>query len=135
MREVEVSRFVAATPTVVDGALSPPRIVEYEGSFRVEDVSDADEGTVVTVAGGGLEYDLLFESREDGYAYRQVGEGPLEAMETTLTWEPEDEGTRVRMRSRVSMGFPPAALADRFAAWKRRGELDRALANLAADLE
>jgi len=135
MREVEVSRFVQATPAEIERALSPARVVEYEGSFRVEDVTEVDGGWRVTVAGGGLEFAFEFESREDGYVYQQEEGGPLETMVTTLAYRPEDEGSRVRLRSRVSMGYPPAALTDRFAAWKRRGELRRALANLAEDLE
>ncbi|PSQ17674.1 polyketide cyclase [Halobacteriales archaeon QS_8_69_26] len=134
MHEVEVSGFVQATPTEVERALSPARIVEYEGSFQVEDVTETGSGWLVTVSGGGLEFTVRFEPREDGYHYDQEG-GPLETMETTLTYEPEDEGTRVRLRSRVSMGSPPAAITDRFAGWKRRGELRRALSNLAADVE
>jgi hypothetical protein len=35
----------------------------------------------------------------------------------------------------VSLGLPLAAVTDRVAAWKRRGELDRALDNLAAAVE
>lgn len=134
MREVEVRRFIGVPPAEVEGALSPARIVEYEESFRVEGVTETDAGWTVTVAGGGLEFGLRFEAREDGYAYEQE-EGPLETMETALTYRPEDEGTRVTMRSRVSMGYPLEGLTDRFAAWKRRGELRRALENLAADLE
>lgn len=114
--------------------LSPASIVEYEGSFRVEDVSEADGETVVSVAARGLGFDLRFTPREDGWEYRQEG-GPLARMETTLTYEPADAGTRVRLRSAVRMGYPPAALFDRLAGWKRRGELRRALANLAADVE
>jgi hypothetical protein len=134
MREVEVSRFVGVPAAEVGRALSPARIVEYEESFRVKDVIETDDGWTVTVAGGGLRFDLRFEAREDGYAYEQE-EGPLETMETTLTYRPDNEGTRVTMRSRVSMGYPFEGLTDRFAAWKRRGELRRALRNLADDLE
>ena len=53
-------------------------------------------------------------------------------METWLTVEPENEGSRVSMRSRVSLDVP-LPFSDRIAAWKRAGELDRALARLAAD--
>lgn len=134
MREVEVSRFVRASPAEVERALTPPRIVEYEGSFRVEDVTEAEDGWRVTATARGLTFGLRFRPREDGFEYVQEG-GPLETLETTLTYAPENEGTRVWMRSRVSFGYPPAALTDRIAAWKRRGELKRALANLAADLE
>jgi hypothetical protein len=74
-----------------------------------------------------------FEPREDGYQYRQVGaNGPFEAMETTLTYAASDHGSEVTVRSAVSLGLPLAAVTDRVAAWKRRGELKRLLAGLAA---
>lgn len=134
MREVEVTRFVPAPPAAVARSLTPARVVECEGSFRVADVTEADGETRVTVAARGLEFDLRFHEREDGYEYVQEG-GPLDALETTLTYRAEDEGTRVTMRSRVSFGLPPAALTDRVAAWKRRGELRRALDALVAEHE
>jgi hypothetical protein len=39
------------------------------------------------------------------------------------------------MNSTVSAGLPLPTITDRVAAWKRRGELRRALARLAADVE
>lgn len=134
MREVTAARTVDAQPSAVERALSPAGIVEYEGSFRVEDVTEADGETVVSVAARGLGFALRFTPREDGWEYRQEG-GPLERMETTLTYEQADGGTRVELRSAVHVGYPPAALFDRLAGWKRRGELRRALSNLAADVE
>lgn len=135
MRETEVSRFVAATPPVVERALDPARIVEYEGSFEVLDVEEADGATLVTAGGGGLQMTLRFDSREDGLYYEQEGgAGPFEAMWTRLRWVPENEGSRVTARSGVSLGLPLAGVTDRVAAWKRRGELRRALDRLADDL-
>lgn len=134
MREVKVSRLVDASPAAVERAVSPVAVVEYEGSFRVEDVTESADGTVVTVAGGGLAFDVRFHPRERGYDYEQEG-GPLETLRTTLTYRPEDHGTRVTARSQVSMGYPLASLTDRFAAWKRQGELRRLLADLATDVE
>ena len=137
MRTVEVSRFVRAQPAVVERALDPASVVEYEGSFSVFDVDDRGSETVVVAGGSGLELTLRFEERDDGLYYEQVeGEGqPLETMETTLTYAPRDEGTTVTATSTVSMGLRPAFLADRVAAWKRRGELRRALDALAEDVE
>lgn len=135
MNEAEVSGFVSASPTDVERSLSPATIVEYEGSFRVVDVNEVDGATVVTVAASGLEFGLRFEPTADGYRYEQVAGGPLDAMTTELTWAPEDHGTEVRFRSAVSAGLPFAPLTDRIAAWKRRGELNRALRNLRRDLE
>ncbi len=136
MREVEVSRFVRATPRELTRALTPERLVEYEGSFAVHDVTDADvdDAKLVRVGARGLELTLLFESTDDGFYYTQAGEaGPFESMETWVTIRAENDGSRVTMRSAVSLDMPIRALGDRLGAWKRRGELKRALANMASD--
>ncbi|WP_435078502.1 SRPBCC family protein [Halococcus sp. AFM35] len=135
MREVSASRFVRATPAAVERALTPRALVEYEGSFTVYEVEDTEEGWLVIAGSRGMELALAFEVRAEGLTYEQRGDGPLEALETTVTYEPEDEGTSVRMRSRVSAGLPLPSITDRVAAWKRRGELRRALSRLAADME
>ena len=135
MREVEASRFVRATPAAVGRALTPAALVEYEGSFTVYEVTDTAEGWLVIAGSRGVELALTFEACEDGLVYEQRGDGPLDALETTVTYEPENEGTRVSMHSAVSAGLPLTALTDRVAAWKRRGELQRALKRLAADVE
>ncbi|WP_135823533.1 SRPBCC family protein [Halorussus ruber] len=135
MREVEVSAFVPASPVTVERALTPTAVVEYEGSFEVRDVTDRDDGTTVTVGARGLTMRLDFEEREDGLCYRQRGEeGPFEAMETEFSVAAEEGGSRVTASSRVSLGLPVSALSDRVAAWKRRGELRRALDALAEDV-
>jgi carbon monoxide dehydrogenase subunit G len=132
MREVEVSRFVRATPTAVERALTPATVVESEGSFTVRDVTDSEDGTLVTAGARGLELTLRFEERPDGLHYTQAGSaGPFDAMTTDLTVAAEDEGSRVTARSAVSLGLPVPALTDRIATWKRRGELERLLDALA----
>ncbi len=137
MRTVEVSRFVRAKPPEVARALDPVSIVEYEGSFDVFDIEERPDDTLVVAGGSGLRLTLRFEEREDGYFYEQEdAEGqPLETMETTLTYRPQDEGTRVTAASTVSMGLRPAILTDRLAAWKRKGELSRGLDSLAEAVE
>ena len=138
MRTVEASRLLRAQPAAVERLLTPGTIVEYEGSFTVRGVEETDDGWVVTAGSRGLQLALRFERLEDdaGFYYELDGEdGPLEVMETTLTFAPENEGTRVTARSTVHMGLRPAGIADRLAAWKRSGELRRALAQLAADVE
>lgn len=133
MRDIERSRFVSMTPRELDRVLDPVRIVEFEGSFSVDSTERTDGGTVVTASGPGIEFSLRFEPLDSGYYYTQDGEsGPFESMETWLTVEPENEGSRVSMRSRVSLGVS-LPFSDRIAAWKRGGELDRALDRLAAD--
>jgi len=136
MREVSVERFVAATPAEVERALSPAALVEYEGSFDVREVEPDDDGTVVTASARGVGLTLRFADRENGIRYEQVGDaGPFDAMWTELSWTPKDEGTRVTAISGVSLGLPLGTVADRVGAWKRRGELKRALRALAADLK
>lgn len=136
MRTVEVSRFVRAHPREIDRLLTPETVLDYEGTFTAVDVEDGEDSTVVEARAGGrlMAARFVFEDREDGLVYRQDGEvGPFEAMETAVTVSPEDEGVRVTMRSSVSLALP-LPFADRIAAWKRRGELKRALARLAADV-
>lgn len=142
MRETEASRFVAATLPAVERALAPADVVEYEGSFDVFDVEATEEGTLVTAGARGLrmtvrfEADEGFEADETGLYYEQEGSaGPFDEMWTRIGMARENEGTRVTMRSGVSLGLPLAPLTDRVAAWKRRSELRRALSRLAADLE
>lgn len=134
MREVDASRFVPATPTELDRLLTPERLIEYEGSFSVDGVSETDAGTVVTASGPGLTLQYRFEPQPDGWYYEQAGgAGPFETMETWLTVERENEGSRVRLRSQVALSTR-LPFADRIAGWKRRGELRRALEALAAEL-
>ena len=137
MRTVEATRFVQAYPREVARLLTPETVLDYEGTFTVVDVEETDGRTVVEARAGGrlMGARFVFEDREDGLVYRQDGEtGPFEAMETEVVVRPEDEGTRVSMRSSVSLALP-LPFADRVAGWKRRGELDRALSRLADDLE
>ena len=128
MREVEASRFVAAKPTEVVRELTPEAVVDAEGSFDVRAVERTDEGTVVTAGRAGVELRFRFEERDAGLAYEQV-EGPLSTLRTTVTARPKNEGTELRARSAVEAGGP--AVLDRLAAWKRRGELRRALGGIA----
>lgn len=136
MREVERTRFVAAKPAELDRTLSPSALLEAEGTFTVVDTEAVDGGQRVTARGGGVEAVFAFESRTDGYDYRQVGDrGPFESMETTLTYAARDHGSDVTVRSAVSLGLPLAAVTDRIAAWKRRGELDRLLDGIGSATE
>lgn len=135
MREVVVDRFVRAPPAEVRQALDPASVVAYEGSFEVLDVERDGDETVVTAGSHGVGMVLRFTERDDGWHYAQEGDaGPFDAMETRLSVAPENEGSRVAFRSAVSLGLPLSAVTDRVAAWKRRGELDRALRALAEDL-
>lgn len=130
MREVEVSRFVQTYPDIVENTLSPETILEAEGSFDVQAI-DGD-GDRITVGGYGLELVFEFTTRAERIEYDQV-EGPLETLRTTLEYEPENEGTRLTARSEVAVGGP--GVLDRLAAWKRRGELRRALRGISRECE
>jgi len=135
MREVEVSAFVPEPPATVERALTPESVVEYEGSFEVYDVEETEDGWTVTAGARGLTMQLDFEEREDGLCYRQRSDGgPFDSMETVLSVDPENEGSRVTARSSVSLGLPVPAMSDRIAAWKRRGELRRLLDSLGDDV-
>ncbi|XVH32853.1 SRPBCC family protein [Haloferacaceae archaeon DSL9] len=136
MREVTASRFMRATPPALAQVITPSKLVGYEGTFRVLDVEAGDEEseTVVTVGGGGMRFRLRFESREDGLYYAQLDdEGPFDELETWLFYRAKDDGSRVTMRSNVSLSVPIPGV-DRIAAWKRKNELRRALDALADDV-
>lgn len=140
MREVEASRFVAATPDQLRRYLTPETVIAAEGSFTVRDVrestdEDAEAATDVVVGGPGIEFTLQFEETESGLYYTKVGEAaPIDHLETWLTVDPENEGSRVTMRSVVAVGLS-LPFIDRIAGWKRRGELERALDSLAAQVQ
>lgn len=137
MRTVEVSRVVDASPATVESALDPAAIIEYEGSFDVFDIEEREDDWRVVAGGTGLRLVLRFEEHDNGMFYEQEeAEGqPLDTMETTITYRPTADGTAVTAVSEVSMGVRPATLMDRIGAWKRSGELDRALSALATDIE
>ena len=129
MRDVTVSRVVDASPEEIWARFDPPAIVEAEGSFAVETVEDDGDATIVVASGPGMRLPLRFEYREDAIYYTQEGDqGPFSEMETRLECEPVDggDGTRVTARSSVSLSAP-LPFGDRIAAWKRKGELNRAL--------
>lgn len=136
MQEVQLSRFMAARPEDVDAYLDPWSIIENEGTFTVSGVEESNGETVVEVEATGINASFRFEKIADGYFYEQEGaQGPFDRMETALTYRPKDHGTEVTMTSSVSLGLRPRAVFDRIGAWKRKGEMRRALENLAADVE
>lgn len=128
MREVEVSAFVPTTVDTLDRQISPATLIELEGTFTVATVEEKDSGVVVTGKTRGMTASFEFTELDDGFYYEQRGaSGPFETMETTVTWESEEDGTQVTSYSSVSLGLPLESLTDRIAAWKRRGELNRLL--------
>lgn len=140
MAEVTASRRLDASRPVVANHLDPRSIVELEGTFDVEAVSETDDGWRVTASATGMTAEFAVESFEDGdvtgYAYEQIGDhGPFASMSTRVALAPEPDGTTVTMTSTVDLGLPLRAITDRIAGWKRRGELDRALDELADAVE
>jgi hypothetical protein len=131
VHDVDRDRFVSASPREIERRLSPRALRAWEGSFEATTVTEDGDATLVTATGPGISFRLRFEELADGYRYEQVGDGPFERMETRVTVTAEDEGSRVRARSRVSLALP-VLLADRLGAWKRGGELDRLLDGLVA---
>ncbi len=136
MAEVRVSRFVSADPTIVEDALDPTTILEAEGTFDVSDVEETPDGWTVTGHRRGLGVPFAFSEIEDGFRYEALGDhGPFREFEAEITYAPENHGTQLGAWSRVEVNFPVQVVADRIAGWKRRGELERALRNLARTVE
>ncbi|ARS90715.1 polyketide cyclase [Natrarchaeobaculum aegyptiacum] len=135
MREVTRSRAIQASAADVRAWLEPATIVEAEGSFTVVSIDDQEDATVVVASGPGLELPLRFEDHDGTIYYTQEGDhGPFSHMETWIDVEQGRAGTVVTMRSTVSLAAP-LPFGDRIAAWKRRGELERALDELETEFE
>ncbi len=135
MREVTASRRIHATPVEISSRFDPPAIVEAEGSFTVESVDEREEVTIVVASGPGMQLPLRFEYRDDALYYTQDGEqGPFEHMETWLEFDSLNGETAVTFRSSVSLAAP-LPFGDRIAAWKRKGELNRALEAIASEFD
>lgn len=130
MRTVELAEKVSASSVKIDSHLDPPTIIEYEGSFEVVDFEEKNEEWYVTAGSSGLRLNFRFESLENGYYYELKEDQPLEKMETTLQYQQSENGTEISITSAVRMGRWPAAVTDRVAAWKRKGELNRMLEHL-----
>jgi carbon monoxide dehydrogenase subunit G len=140
MADVSVSRHVDASKPVVARHLDPRTLVELEGTFAVRDVVERDDGWRVEASATGMRAEFAVraftEGDVEGYEYEQVGDaGPFASMHTRVTLDPAPDGTTVTMASTVDLGLPLAVVTDRLAAWKRRGELERALDGLADAVE
>lgn len=136
VRTVSVGRFIRARPAEIETHLSPETIIAYEGTFSIADIETDGDSTVISAEARGIDASFRFEPLDRGYRYSQEGtEGPFESMETTITYRPKDEGSEVTMESAVALGLRPRRLFDRVAAWKRKGELKRALKALADGVE
>ena len=106
----------------------------HEGTFRVSTIDETEDGLIVTATATGISATFRFERLNSGYFYEQLGaDGPFEAMETTLLYERANGATDLTMTSEVSLGVRPRTLVDWIGAWKRRGELKRALRSIAKE--
>lgn len=140
MAEVSVSRHLNASKPVVASHLDARSLVELEGTFAVDEVATTDGGWRVAASATGMRAEFsvraFVDGDAEGYEYEQVGEsGPFASMWTRLALEPAADGTTVTAASTVDLGLPLAAVTDRVAARKRRGELDRLLDRLADAVE
>lgn len=108
-------------------------IILHEGTFTVEDIAESDDGMVLTAKATGLTATFRFERLNAGYYYEQDGEGPFEELATTISFRPVSGKTEVTMTSDVTLGLRPRFLFERIAAWKRRGELRRALRSIVTE--
>lgn len=124
MREVEASAFVLARPPAVHRTLSPAAVVAAEGTFEVAGSREEDGETVITASAPGVTVLLRFHPRENGLAYTAEGEvGPFDHLETEVEVDPEKNGSRITMRSTVSLNLP-LPFADRIEVEER--QLERA---------
>ena len=140
MAEVSVSRQLDASRPTVLRQLDPRSIVEMEGTFDVRSVNETDDGWLVEASATGIQAEFAVRRFEDGdvegYVYEQVDErGPFASMETRLSLSQAAGGATVTAESTVDLGLPFRTVTDRIAAWKRHGELERALDHLAEAVE
>lgn len=136
MKTVEATRLVDAPYQEVVSSLSPEMIILHEGTFTVSDIEETEDGLIVEAKATGITARFRFERLQAGFYYEQIGsEGPFESLQTTISYHASDGGTELTMTSDVSLGLRPRRLMDRIAAWKRKGELHRALRSIANEFE
>lgn len=125
MQEVDVTRTIDAPRPKVEAVLSPAMIVEYAGTYTVQDVSQTDDGVVVTGVTDELEIALLFTETGGPFVYRQHDDvGPFAEMYASLSMT-GDRPVTVIARSCYTFGMPLARLTDRLVVRERRMELRR----------
>lgn len=157
MRQVDASMTLDVDREEVCETLSPESIIEYEGTYEVEDVEEADDGWLISastvVDEQDIEIELAFQKLPNGYAYELVDEGPFEELYTAITvhdgteseeevaldedqiGDVPDDRVRIIMRSEYTFGGLLSPVLDWFAVDTRRQELERALLALADDLD
>lgn len=132
VKEVVVSRSIDAPRSAVEAVLSPARIIEFAGTYRVQSVDETADGAVVTAETDELETVIEFTGAESGYVYRQVGDqGPFTEMYSSVSLA-GGEPVEVTARTCFTFGLPLARLTDWIAAGERRTELRRLVAGVEA---
>lgn len=125
MKEVVVSWSVDAPREAIERVLTPETIVEFAGTYVVDDVERLDDLVVVTASAGDLETVLEFTETDTGYVYEQRPErGPFERMYASVAVL-GDRPVDLVLRSCFTFGLPLSRLTDWFVATDRKTELER----------
>lgn len=136
MKEVETTAELDAPRDLVEELLTPRDIIEYEGTYDVEDVGEASDGRPeVHASAENIDTVFAFEELPNGVAYEQTGEEPFEEQYTTITVYGEDGQVEVVARSEFTFGGRLSRIVDWFAADSRQSELKRTLIGLAKAID
>jgi hypothetical protein len=136
MKEVETTVELDAPRKLVDELLTPANIIEYEGTYDVDDVGETNDGrTEVYASADNLETAFAFEALENGCAYEQTGSGPFEEQYTSFTIYGDDGEVTVVARSEFTFGGYFSMILDWFGAGSRQSELQRGLLGLAKAID
>jgi hypothetical protein len=136
MKEVETTVELDAPRGLVEELLTPAAIIEYEGTYEVDDVGETDDGRPeVYASADNIDTAFAFEELPNGYAYEQTGGEPFEEQYTSLTVYGEDGEVTVTARSEFTFGGYFSMILDWFGAGSRQSELQRGLLALAKAID
>ncbi|MFW5918099.1 MAG: hypothetical protein ACOCR0_01320 [Haloferacaceae archaeon] len=132
MKEIESTAELDAPRELVEELLSPPDIIEYEGTYEVDHVGEDSRGRPeVRATADNIETAFAFEELPNGYAFEQTGDEPFDEKYTSITVYGEDGEVEVVARSEFTFGGWSSFVLDWFAVSTRRSELQRTLLSLA----
>jgi hypothetical protein len=136
MKEVETTAELDAPRELVEELLTPSDIIEYEGTYEVDGVGEAEDGRKeVHASAENIDTAFAFEELPNGYAFEQTGGEPFQEQYTTITVYGEDGSVEVVARSEFTFGGWTAVVLDWFAAGSRQSELQRMLLGLAKAID
>lgn len=136
MKEVETTAELDAPRELVEDLLTPSDIIEYEGTYEVAGVGEAEDGRrEVHASTDNIDTAFAFEELPNGYAFEQTGEEPFEKLYTTITVFGEDGSVEVIAKSEFTFGGWASVVLDWFAAGSRQSELQRMLLGLARAID